>query len=459
MDMPEKAATVAIVDDAAAVRESLAEMLELKKYAAVTFVSGEDLLSWQGIGAARCFIVDIRLGGMAGTKLLEKLVKMGVMGPVIIMTGHGDVSTAVDAMKKGAYDFVEKPFEADVMLASVARAVEKANLLYQARQLKDELAAALGDREGYCGILGKSPEVAKLKDEINVYAGVMLTALVTGETGSGKELVARALHARSARAAGPFVALNMASIPESLAFVELFGCEKGAFTGADSRKTGKFEFASGGTLLLDEINSAPMAVQAGILRAIEEKRITRIGSNESVPVDVRIVAASNQDIPALAEKGLFRADLYHRLGAAVIRVPALRERREDIPVLAHAFLWESLKFYEKGEMGISPVVMDKLVSYSWPGNVRELKNTIAALALKCPGDQITDWEVPGGQTPRAAASGSLRESVNAFEKEFISEALKRTGGNLKEAAAIMEIPPRSLFDKMRKYGLDRDDFK
>jgi len=451
----QNAPIVAVIDDEEIIRESLAEILALKGYRVTPFESAEKALASPRLDETACFVTDLRLPGVDGVGFLERVnTTPDLVGPVIIMTGHGDINCAVEAMRKGAYDFFTKPFEKEVMLASVARAVEKSALLLQARELRREIEKR--DRTQGDAMIGSSGAMEELRQKINGVAPTNAGVLITGETGVGKELVARALHDRSKRSAKRFVGVNLASLPESLAMGELFGVEKGAFTGADSRRIGKFEYANNGTLLLDEINSAPLSIQVGILRAIEERVITRLGGNEGVPVDTRIVATTNCDLLELSRRGDFREDLYHRLSVVPLAVPPLRDRLDDIPALVAHFLDESQRFYDKEVAGVAPKVLTKMKAYAWPGNIRELKNCVATLVLTAPGDEITDWTPPGD--PSAAAT-ALRHNVEKFERDFLAATLRQAHGNLKNAAGLLDIPQRSLFDKMRKYGLSKEDFK
>ncbi len=456
--MADNSGTIFVVDDDSAIRASVGQMLAIHGYDVMTFESGEKALAAPRLEDALCYVVDILMPGMSGLDLLEKLVEKQVSGPVIIMTGHGDIPMAVQAMKKGAYDFIEKPFDDEAALASVRRAAEKRRLLHQANSLREELKEARMSGDKTLGLIGQSDAIAQIRKKILAYASSDVSVLIIGETGTGKELVARALHDNSSRSKGRFIAVNVAALPETLALGELFGYEKGAFTGAGASRQGKFEYASGGTLLLDEINSAPKSVQAGILRAVEEKTVTRLGSNRAIPIDTRILATTNQDIDLLVKQGEFRQDLLHRLSVASIHIPPLRDRPEDIRSMATSFLKDSCRFYDKAEIAFSQRALKDMEAYSWPGNVRELKNKVVAMMLQCEDNEIGRMTFP---EEKEAFHGvePLQQYLDRCEKEFIAKVLQLNKGNLKNTAATMKTPQRSLYSKMQKYGLDKEDFK
>jgi two-component system C4-dicarboxylate transport response regulator DctD len=446
---------VFVIDDDDAVRKSLGQTLSLGGYRVAEFDSAQKALVSPQLPGASCFIVDVMMPGMSGMQFLDAVTAKKVVGQVVLVTGHGDVATAVSAMRKGAYDFIEKPFERDTALASVARAVEKAELLRQADILKGEIKKTVYEN---WGLVGRSGAIATIREKIETYADTDVSVLISGETGTGKELVAHALHNMSGRKRGRFVVVNIASLPETLTMGELFGYEKGAFTGAAGSREGKFEYAGGGTLLLDEINSASPTVQAGILRAVEEKAVTRLGSNKPIPVDIRILATTNEDLRALAREGKFRQDLFHRLNIVSIHIPPLRERPEDIPELVAGFVAEARKLYQLEEIGISQDAIRKMLAYPWPGNVRELKNAIVSLAINHEGGEIADWNPPDDHE-ETQTGHPLRKKLGGAEMEFIEETLRHCAGNLKDASERLNISPRSLFNKMRKYGIKKEDYK
>jgi len=456
--MPDNIGAIFVVDDDSAVRASVGQMLTIHGYDVVTFESGEEALASPRLVEAICYVVDILMPGMSGLELLEKLVERQVSGPVILMTGHGDIPMAVEAMKKGAYDFIEKPFDDEAALASVRRAAEKSRLLHQAHSLREKLKEARMSGEETLGLIGQSDAIARIRKKIIAYAASDVSVLIIGETGTGKELVARALHDNSSRNKGRFIAVNIAALPETLALGELFGYEKGAFTGAGASRQGKFEYASGGTLLLDEINSAPKSVQAGILRAVEEKTVTRLGSNTDIPVDTRILATTNQDIGLLVKQGAFRQDLLHRLDVASIHIPPLRDRPEDIGLMATGFLRDSCRFYDRAEITFSQRALRDMRAYSWPGNVRELKNKVVAMMLQCEDNEIGRMTFPEEKEGITGVE-PLQHYLDRCEKEFITKVLRLNKGNLKSTATTMQTPQRSLYTKMQKYGLDKEDFK
>ena len=453
--MVEKGRMVFVIDDDGAVRKSLAQMLALSGYEVMEFDGAQAALASPRLNEASCYVADVLMPGMSGLDFLDQAAARSLTGPVVLITAHGDVPTAVFAMKKGAYDFIEKPFERDTALAVVARAVEKADLLRQTGELKSQISKTAYES---VGLAGRSRAIAGVKEKIERYAATDLSVLITGETGAGKELVARLLHQLSTRAKGRFVAVNLAALPESLAMGELFGAEKGAYTGAAASREGKFEYASGGTLFLDEINSASMAVQAAILRAVEEKTITRLGGNKPIAVDIRILSASNTSLFNLARDGAFRADLLHRLNMVSIQIPPLREHPEDIPELVMNFLSETRRLYHLPEITVTQNAMTQLQAYQWPGNVRELKNTIVGLALAPGINEISDWNPAAGQAEPPHDS-KLRDKISLAEKEHIEHALASCGGNLKQSARMLNISPKSLFNKMKKYDLKKESYK
>ncbi len=457
---------IAIVDDDPTVRDSLSQMLNLRNYETMTFERGEKLLESDALHKFSCFVIDVRMPGISGLDLLKEISKKKSRGPVVMITGHGDIATAVEAMKKGAYDFQEKPFEKSSILASIARAVEKAELIHTTRRLQRQIEMIFREKDESWGILGSSPQTQEVKKQIKDYAPIESSVLVMGETGTGKELVAKALHEASERKNKNFVALNMAALPESIIHSELFGHDKGAFTGAASSHQGKFEYASGGTIFLDEVDSLPIHLQAILLRVLEEKMVTRLGSNKQIPVDVRVVAATNQDIQTLIEEGKFRRDLFHRLGMLSIPLPPLRKRPEDIPLLVNHFLQEACIRYRKGDMVISPLVIQKMQTQLWPGNIRELKNEVEALVIRSQGREISQWgdmknvslTEPIDELENQTMQ-SLRDATATFEAQFISHVLREVKGNLKLATEVLDVSPRTLFDKMKKLDLKKEDFK
>ncbi|MGB1142479.1 MAG: sigma-54-dependent transcriptional regulator, partial [Halioglobus sp.] len=362
-------------------------------------------------------------------------------------------SMAVNTMRDGAYDFVEKPFSSDRLVDTVRRAHEKRKLTLDNRNLRRELDAhdVLGPR-----IVGRTPAVRALRNAIANLADTNADILLLGETGTGKELVARSLHEHSSRRERNFVAINCGAVPENLIESELFGHEKGAFTGAEQRRIGKFEHASGGTLFLDEIESMPMPAQVRLLRVLQERNVERVGSNEQIPIDIRVVAATKVDLRQAADEGTFRDDLYYRLNVVTLDLPPLRERREDIPLLFQHFLLIAAARYGREAPAFPTERNPALMAHHWPGNVRELRNAAERFVLL--GDTCGfDGSTP--LTPENCAPMTLPEQLEAFERSLLEQALEQSSGSIKGTMERLGLPRKTLYDKMQKYGLDKDQFK
>ena len=446
-------ADVFFIDDEQDLRLANEQTLELAGFTVELFEKAEDALpllepEWTGV-----VVCDIRLPGMDGLSLLNNIQLMDSDLPVILITGHGDISMAVDAMQKGAYDFIEKPFSTERLLDTVKRALEKRRLTLENRKLKSELQLqdVLGPR-----IIGKTPVIQALRDTINQLADTHADILLMGETGTGKELVARSLHEQSSRRDKNFVAVNCGAIPENLIESELFGHQKGAFTGAETERIGKFEYADGGTVFLDEIESMPLPAQVRLLRVLQERSLERLGSNESIQLDIRIIAASKVDLRQASDNGTFREDLYYRLNVVTLELPPLRERREDIPRLFQHFLLVASARYGKEAPAMPPQVSQKLMAFNWPGNVRELRNTAERYVLLGDGCGLK-LDDPTSQAPCSAMT--LPEHVEAFERALIEQALAETGGVIKDTMELLGLARKTLYDKMQKYGLDKTAYK
>jgi DNA-binding NtrC family response regulator len=404
---------------------------------------------------------DLRLPKGDGMGVLRAVKEIDGELPVIVMTAHGSIQDAVEAMKQGALDFLAKPVDPDHLLLLVSRALAQRRLLTDYRLLKEEAAA----RRGGPSIIGDSPVLRQVMSAIERAAGTDTTVLLEGESGTGKELCARALHNGSARANGPFVAINCAAIPENLLEAELFGFERGAFTGAGQRKIGKFEMAQRGTIFLDEIGEMPLALQAKMLRAIETKRIERLGGNASITVDVRIVAATNRMLRQAVASRQFREDLYFRLSVFPVTIPPLRERKDDIPKLAHHFVERVSRDVGK-KLTLSPEALAMLVEHTWPGNVRELQNAIERAVILADGDRLMPRHL--NLTTQASAtvdpwdmldwSGTLADVTTRFtseaEKRKLTLALKQANGDKGRAADMLNVNFKALGAKLRQYGLD-----
>ncbi|PHR29062.1 MAG: DNA-binding response regulator [Desulfotalea sp.] len=445
---------VLFIDDEIHIRQANRQSLELADLEVVCedcAENGLDLLNreWPGI-----VVCDIRLPQMDGMEFLEKVQGIDRDLPVILITGHGDISIAVKAMRDGAYDFIEKPYSVERLVKTVFRGLEKRALTLENRNLRRELElhSAPGPR-----IIGRTPGMEKLRSTIAQVADTGADVLVFGETGTGKELVARALHENSKRRKNNFVAINCGAVSESIMESELFGHEQGAFTDAKATRIGKFEHANGGTLLLDEIESMSMRVQINLLRVLQERSIERLGSNRILPVDLRVVAATKVNLLEATKKGTFREDLYYRLNVVCLDIPPLRERREDIPLLFHHFLLVAGHRYQQEVPLPSGAQMNALLSHSWPGNVRELRNFTERYVLL--GRQF-DWSLERMLSGREKDQDpSLVQQVERFERSLLEHALVSSNGSLKEVMEVLNLPRKTLYDKMRKFGLKKADYK
>ncbi|MDP5293615.1 sigma-54 dependent transcriptional regulator [Oceanimonas sp. CHS3-5] len=445
---------ILLIDDDAAIRRSAGQTLELEDYDVCALDSADKALPLIDEDFTGIVITDINMPGTTGLELLERVKAVDRDIPVILITGFGDISMAVSAIRSGAYDFIEKPFSSDLLLDVVHRALEKRALTLDNRRLRRELQAqsAPGPR-----IIGSSPAVQELRRLVQTVASSPADILLMGETGSGKDLLARYIHEHSPRREQNFVAINCGGMPESLIESELFGHEKGAFTDAKEKRIGKFEHAHGGTLFLDEIESMPMSLQIKLLRVLEERAIERLGSNRLIPLDIRIVAATKADLRALADAGEFREDLYYRLNVVRIDIPPLRARPEDIPLLFQHFALLASAQYEREIPPLSAERLHQLLSHSWPGNVRELRNLAERYVLL---GEACSFDL-GDETNLAnpATGQGLAARVDQFEKTLIQTELARHGGSIKHTQESLQLPRKTLYDKMKKHGLDKNDYK
>jgi two-component system nitrogen regulation response regulator NtrX len=445
--MPDARGRVLVVDDEAAIRRSLQGILADEGYDAATAEDGEKGLAAVRERAPDVVLLDIAMPGRDGLSVLEELRRSHAALPVVMMSGHGTIETAVRATQLGAFDFIEKPLSLEKLLLVVRNALEKGALERENRELR---AKSLRAGE----ILGASPPIVRLKEQIAVAAPTNGWVLISGENGTGKEMVAKQLHVRSKRSGGPFVEVNCAAIPEELIESELFGHEKGAFTGAIAQKRGKFELAHGGTIFLDEIADMSLRTQAKILRILQEQKFERVGGSETIDVDVRVIAATNKSLEKEIQDGKFREDLYYRLNVIPFHVPALRERREDIPLLAKSFVTEFCAESGVPEKTIAPRAAALLSAYAWPGNVRELRNLVERLVLMTPGPRIRPEDLPEelhGGTARPSDSGgrSLDEARREFERRFLLARLHEHGGNISRTAEAIGMARESLSRKLR----------
>ena len=436
---------ILLVDDEEELRRSSSQALDLAGFEVRAFASAESVLDTIGYGFNGIVITDIRMPGMDGMTLMSRIREIDPDLPVLLITGHADVQLAVTAMREGAYDFLEKPFNAQHLADIAARALDRRSLVLENRQLR----AAAGKRDDIEARLpGRTPAMVDLRYRLRAVAATDADLLIIGDTGTGKEVAARALHDISPRAARPFVAINCAALPANLIESELFGHEAGAFPGALRARYGKFEHARGGTILLDEIGSMPLDLQAKLLRVIDERVITRLGSNEALPLDVRFIATSKANLDAEAAAGRFRADLLYRLNMVTLRMPSLAARREDVPLLFLQLVNEAAARYRQDGIDVPQALIAHVARREWPGNVRELRNAADRFVLGLD---------PDGESPPGATASTLADRVADFEKSIIAGALLAHRGSLKPVYESLNISRKTLYEKMQKYGLAKDD--
>ncbi|NIP29656.1 MAG: response regulator [Candidatus Dadabacteria bacterium] len=455
---------ILVVDDEPGMREFLEIMLEKEDYKVTTACDGNEAISKLNNNKYDLAIVDIQMPGLNGIGVLKEVVENYEDTAVIMITAFASHETAIEAMKLGAYDYITKPFKIDEIKIIIEKAIERKGLEDENKRLKQEL----DNKYGFSNIIGRSNAIKSVFELINRISKLKVNVLITGESGTGKELVARAIHYNSTRLDGPFVPVNCGAIPENLLESELFGYVKGAFTGANHDKKGLFEEANGGTLLLDEIGDMHMHLQVKLLRAIETREIRQLGNNESVPIDVRIIAATNKVLEKEVSEGAFREDLFYRLNVINIAIPALRQRKEDIAPLAVHFLKKYSKDMDKKISGISSEALEVLEKYHFPGNVRELENIIARCVALEPSDVIQKESLPSLvmnneiiELENTISSGNDLDSIlGDLEKQMIENALKASKGNKTEAAKLLGITLRSLRYRLSKHGFyDEDDIE
>jgi two-component system response regulator AtoC len=438
-----------VVDDEDIVRESLCDWLSSVGYKVLTAKCGDDALDIIKHKKVKIMIADLIMPGIDGIELMKKARDIVPTITTVIITAHGTIQTAIIAMREGAYDFIEKPFCPEKVELIIRNLVEHHNLIEENISLRQKVE----DRHNFEGIIAKSPRMMKIFELIKTVAPTNTTILITGESGTGKEVVARAIHRQSQRHSKPFIATSCAALPETLLESELFGYEKGSFTGAVERRKGKFEAADKGTLFLDEIGEIDANTQVHLLRALEEKKITRIGSNEEIDVDVRIITATNRNLRILIQQEKFREDLYYRLNVVTIDLPPLRNRREDILPLAEHFLKKYSKQNNSPVKSFSPEVVEFMLNYDWPGNVRELENMIERGVVLSKDKAITLAEFPQELTNSTPAEG---KTLEAMERNHITKALEETGGNIVRTAKMLGIHRMTLYNKMKKYNISVD---
>jgi two-component system response regulator AtoC len=450
--------SVLVIEDKDSMREMLSKSLEAEGYEVETARDGEGGLDKAREKKYDVVLADLKLPKMSGIEVLTSLKDMDQDAAVILMTAYGTIETAVEAMREGAFDFLTKPFDTDHLSVLIRRAMENRRLVAENVLLREEL----GHHLGYAEIIGKCERMQDVSRLIQKVAPSDTTALLLGESGTGKELFARAIHSLSNRKNGPYVAINCAAIPRELLENELFGSERGAYTGSVARKMGKFEIAQGGTIFLDEVGDLDIALQAKLLRVLQDKTFERLGGTKTITVDVRVIAASNTDLRKAVERSQFREDLFYRLSVFPITIPPLRDRREDIPELADYFVQKYCAEMKKPKKRISAEAMSLLDKYHWPGNVRELENTIERAIILCEGKKILPEHlairIPSPHEIRLREGAGLKEvgqhAQAEAERALISRVLAQVRGNKRKAAQALKIDYTTLFEKIKKYAID-----
>lgn len=452
---------ILVVDDDPGHLTTVETIVKSWGYKALTADDGKEAVENVKSDQVDLIVMDVRMAEMSGLEALKHIKEYNPAIPIIIMTAYSSVDSAVEALKTGAYDYLTKPLDFDVLKMTVERALEHAGL--QVENL--ELRAKLEDKLSRDDIIGKSPSMQKLLETMAMVAPSDATVLITGESGTGKELIARSIHMSSPRHQASLVVVNCAAISETLLESELFGHEKGAFTGADRRREGRFMQADGGTIFLDEIGETSPAMQAKLLRVIQEREIQPVGSERVENVDVRILAATNRDLNSEVEKGNFREDLYYRINVVTLPIPPLRERREDIPLLAGFFMQRYAEKNRKMVKGFTPLAMNLLLKHQWPGNVRELENTIERAVILMTGDYITEKQFPinlAGEealneatfNPQPTTGSPTDQPLEEIEKQAILATLESTGGNKSETARRLGINRKTLHNKLKSYDME-----
>ena len=444
-----------IVDDEEHIRSGLKTALSLDGYDVEVAADGEEALKKLDEEDVDLLITDLKMPKVTGEELMKETLRKYPHIPVIVLTGHGTIENAVEAMRQGAYDFITKPLNIDKLSLIVKRALENSSLKRQNRELLKQLK----QKYSFENIIGKSPAMKKVFETIELVAPSRANVLIYGESGTGKEMIADAIHHNSPRRDKPYIKVHCAAIPETLLESELFGHERGAFTGAIARKRGRFELANQGTIFLDEIGELSLQMQVKLLRVIQEREFVRVGGEESIKVDVRIISATNKDLREAVKDGTFREDLYYRLNVVSIFVPPLRERKDDVPLLVHKFIEEFSKENNKQIDGITNGALQALIAYNWPGNVRELRNVIESIVVLTKNKIITEEDIPPYILHREEEESYLKipvgTSLQEAEKKLIEFTLENTGGNKTKASEILKIGRKTLHRKIDEYGLKK----
>jgi two-component system response regulator AtoC len=448
------ASRILVVDDEHNIRAALAKILERAGYEVTTAENGDHALRLLYDVAFDLVITDLKMVGTDGMDVFRAAKQRYPEAEVILLTAYGTIESAVEAMKAGAYDYLAKPADPDRLVHLVAKALEHKSLREEVRQLREEIAT----KAAFEHIIGRSLQMRAIYEKVRQVAPTMATVLVSGESGTGKELVARAIHNRSERNAGPFVTLNCGALPETLIESELFGYERGAFTGALATKVGRIEQADGGTLFLDEVGEMSAKTQIDFLRVLQDREFRRVGAARPMTVDVRFIAATNKNLQEAVQAGTFREDLFYRLSVVPIMLPPLRERVEDIPLLATAFLQEFSAQYKHPQKFFSPAVLQTLREYAWPGNVRELRNLVERLVVTVPQRIIRPHDLPSpfftGKRPERSITVPLGIALHVIEEQVIKLTLSEVTSHREQAAKILGISPRTLHYKLRQYRLE-----
>ncbi len=455
---------IVVVDDDEGARRSIGQMLRLRSYRVREFPSAEAALDWPELDGAACIITDVKMPGMGGEELLAQTVQRPGAPPVVMITGHGDVAMAVRCLKTGAFDFVEKPFDDDVLMAYVKKAVEQRRLVREAEELRRRLTLLSPEGDGRYGMVGRSRAMQEVYALIEAAARSDAPVLILGETGAGKELVARAIHAESGRASKPFVPVNAGALPEAMLESELFGHSKGSFTGAVGDREGKLVSASGGTLFLDEIESISARAQVQLLRVLDDGLVEPLGSDRPRRVDIRLLTASNVDLVQEVKKGTIREDFYHRIIVLSITVPPLRERREDLPLLVSHFIARAAGRNGVAAPRVPEEALAEMARYPWPGNVRELKNAVERMVIASRDGAAGAFTPDMGISDERllslpVSSGRLHDELEKVERATIEAVLRENNGEINATFKALGISRRALYERMRKYGLSKESFQ
>lgn len=463
MDKKQKG-RIAVIDDDDVARMSIAQMLRLRAYDTEMFSSAEAALASPSLADMDCIVTDVKMPGMDGEALLEEIVRRRYPCPVIMITGHGDISMAVRCLKRGAYDFVEKPFEDDVLLASVRRAVEKRILSRESEELRRRLALLYPGENGRFGMIGRSRAMQDVYGLIEIAARTDAPVLIAGETGVGKELVARAIHEQSARSSAAFVPVNAGGLPETMLESELFGHARGAFTGAESDREGKLVASSGGTLLLDEVESISERAQLQLLRVLEDGLVQPLGRDVARQVNIRVVATTKLDLAEQVRAGRMREDFYHRVVVLTIQVPPLREHAEDIPLLIAHFLKTAAVRNNMPVPRVPDTELGEMLRHNWPGNVRELRNAVERMVITAHNGETGPFVMDEGFSNARllslpATAGRLRDEMERTERGVIEAVLREQSGEINATSRVLGISRRALYERMKKYGLLKETYK